>query len=317
MDVLRGSNSTIWGSDALGGVIVASTRAEGGLAASAEYGADDSLTATASGGVSDEDTGFLGASASYVRTDGYSAAANGTEADGFEQWVLEGHGRYYFSETFEVFARLRQVEGALEIDGFPAPTYALADTDEVQDTRQTFGSAGAVYDSGPLFVQASYAFADTARDNLDGSGAQTFTSEGRSDVVSVRGEWRPIGPLLLNFGAENEWTSYETLFDLGDNTRIFGAYTQAGIEWRGISGHIGARFTDHADFGSDISFGADISYEVARNWRLRRALARGSRRRACSSCCPISAMPRSLPNGQPASIWALPMEIAARHFTAR
>ncbi|QZH74387.1 MAG: TonB-dependent receptor [Erythrobacter sp.] len=275
VDVLRGSNSTIWGSDALGGVIVASTRAASELAASAEYGADDSLTAAASGGVSDEDTGFLGASASYVRTDGYSAAASGTEADGFEQWVLEGHGRYYFSDTFEVFARLRQVEGTLDIDGFPAPTYSLADTDEVQDTRQTFGSAGAVYDSGPLFVQASYAFADTARDNLDSSGAETFTSEGRSDVVSVRGEWRPIGPLLLNFGAENEWTSYETLFEPGDNTRIFGAYAQGGIEWRGISGHIGARFTDHADFGSDVSFGADVSYEVAQNWRLRASIGEG------------------------------------------
>lgn len=275
LEVLRGSNSTIWGSDALGGVIVASTRAESGLAASAEYGADDAFTAAASGGVSDEDTGFLGASASYVRSDGFSAAADGTEADGFEQWVLEGHGRYYFSERFEVFARLRQVEGALEIDGFPAPDFLLADTDEVQDTRQTFGSAGAVYDSGPLFLSASYAFADTARDNLDGSGAQSFTSEGRSDAVSVRGEWRPIGPLLLNFGAENEWTSYETLFDTGNNTRIFGTYTQGGIEWRGISGHIGARFTDHADFGSDISFGTDVSYQVADGWRLRASVGEG------------------------------------------
>jgi len=275
IEVLRGSNSTIWGSDAIGGVIVASTRAESGLAASAEYGADDSFTGAASGGISDADTGFLGGSASYTRTDGFSAAASGTEPDGFEQWVLEGHGRYYFSQEFELFARVRQAEGTLEIDGFPAPAFALADTDDVQETSQTFGSAGAVYDTGPLYVQASYSFADTARDNLDGSGAETFTSEGQSDRLSLRGEWRPIGPLIVNFGAENEWTSYETLFDTGDNTRIFGAYVQAGIEWRGISGHIGMRVDDHADFGSETSFGADVSYAVADNLRLRASVGEG------------------------------------------
>src|SRR5690606_12599090 len=39
IDLMRGSNSTIWGSDAIGGVLVASTKAESGIAGSAEYGA--------------------------------------------------------------------------------------------------------------------------------------------------------------------------------------------------------------------------------------------------------------------------------------
>lgn len=275
IEVLRGANSTIWGSDAIGGVIVASSRAETGLAGSVEYGADDSLTAAASGGIGDQDTGFLGASASYARSDGFSAAASGIEPDGFEQWQLEGHGRYYFSPDFEVFARLRYAEGALDIDGFPAPDFLLADTADTQDTVQTFGSAGAVYDSGPLFLSASYSFADTARDNFDGDGNTTFTSEGQSDRIAVRGEWRPIGPLIVNFGAENEWTSYETLFSSAEDTRIFGAYTQAGIEWRGISGHIGVRVDDHADFGSEVSFGGDVSYELVDNLRLRASVGEG------------------------------------------
>ncbi|WP_242447445.1 TonB-dependent receptor plug domain-containing protein [Aurantiacibacter aquimixticola] len=277
LDILRGSNSTIWGSDAIGGVLVASTRAESGLLASAEYGANDSVLATASGGLSDPDTGFLGLSGSFANTDGFSAAETGTEADGFEQWALDGHARYYFSDRLEVFARLRQAEGELEFDGFPAPDFSLADTDEVQDTSQTFGSAGMVYDSGPLFVQGSYSFADTSRDNFnrDFGDDPTFTSDGRSGRIAVNGEWRPIGPLLLNFGAENEWTAYETLFAERASTRIFGTYAQAGVEWRGISGHLGARFTDHDDFGSEVSFGADASYAIASNWRVRASIGEG------------------------------------------
>ncbi|GGD54705.1 TonB-dependent receptor plug domain-containing protein [Aurantiacibacter arachoides] len=275
IEVLRGSNSTIWGSDAVGGVLVASTRAEGGLLGQAEYGANETFSGAVSGGISDPDTGFLGIGGSYLASDGFSAAARGTEADGFEQWALDGHGRYYLSDRFEVFARVRHAEGELDIDGFPAPAFALADTLETQDTRQTFASAGAVYDAGPLFLTAAYSLSDTARDNRDDSGATTFASDGRADRVSLRGEWRPIGPLLVNFGAENEWSRYETLFDARGETGIFGAYAQAGIEWRGISGHIGARYDNHEDFGDEVSFGADASYAVAPGWRLRASVGEG------------------------------------------
>ncbi len=275
LEILRGSNSTIWGSDAIGGVVVASTRAESGLRASAEYGARDTASAAVSGGLADADIGFLGLSGTWFSSDGISAAEAGTEADGFEQWALNGHARYYFNDRFEVFARSRYARGELEIDGFPAPAFTLSDTDEVQETRQLTGSTGAVYDTGALFVSAAYSFADTDRDNLDGTGAETFTSQGRSDRLEVRGEWRPIGPLLLHFGAENEWTSYQALFDAGEDTRISGAYVQGGIEWNAISGHIGARVDDHADFGTAISFGADASYEVAPGWRLRGSVGEG------------------------------------------
>ncbi len=275
LEILRGSNSTIWGSDAIGGVIVASTRATSGLRATAEYGARDTVSTVVSGGLSDPDTGFLGLSGTWFSTDGISAAEAGTEADGFEQWALNGHARYYFNDRFELFARTRYAEGELELDGFPAPNFTLADTDEVQKTRQWTGSAGAVLDTGALFVSAAYSFADTDRDNLDGSGAETFTSQGQSDRLDLRGEWRPIGPLLLNFGAENEWTRYTTLFDAGEDTRSTGAYVQAGIEYNAISGHIGARADDHADFGTAVSFGADASYELSPGWRLRASVGEG------------------------------------------
>ena len=275
LEILRGSNSTIWGSDAIGGVIVASTRAASGLRAQAEYGARDTASGIVSAGLSDPDTGFLGLSGTWFSTDGISAAEAGTEADGFEQWALNGHARYYFNDRFEVFARTRYAEGELDLDGFPAPDFILADTDEVQETRQWTGSAGAVLDTGALFLSAAYSFADTDRDNLDGTGAETFASQGRSDRIELRGEWRPIGPFLLHFGAENEWTSYATAFDAGEDTRSSGAYVQAGIEYNAISGHIGARVDDHADFGTTVSFGADASYELSPGLRLRASIGEG------------------------------------------
>ena len=50
VDVLRGSNSTIWGSEAVGGVVDVSTRTERGLTGSVEFGARDTLFASAAAG---------------------------------------------------------------------------------------------------------------------------------------------------------------------------------------------------------------------------------------------------------------------------
>jgi len=274
IEVLRGSNSTIWGSDAIGGVIVASTRAESGLQASAEYGSRDTATGAVSGGIGG-DRGFIGASASYYRTDGFSQAANGTEADGFEQWTAGGQGRLYLSPSFEVFARGRWAEGDLDLDGYLPDISGIGDTEDTQHTRQYSGSAGAIYDTGPLFVSAAYSFADTERVNRDAAGEPTFSSDGHSDRVEVRGEWRPIGPVLVNFGAENEWEAFSTSSEDRQTTRIFGAYTQLGIEMGPLAAHAGVRLDDHARFGSETSFGGDISYALTRDLRLRASVGEG------------------------------------------
>lgn len=274
IEVLRGSNSTIWGSDAIGGVIVASTRAESGLQASAEYGSRDTATGAVSGGLGG-DLGFIGASASYYTTDGFSQAANGTEADGFEQWTASGQGRLYLSPSLEIFARGRWAEGDLDLDGY-LPDFSFGDTADTQHTRQYSASAGAIYDTGPLFVSAAYSFADTERVNRNpASDEPTFSSDGHSDRVEVRGEWRPIGPLLVNFGAENEWEAFSTSAEERRTTRIFGAYTQLGIEMGPLAAHAGVRLDDHARFGSETSFGGDISYALTRDLRLRASVGEG------------------------------------------
>ena len=276
IDLLRGSNSTVWGSDAVGGVIAVTTRDETGFAASTEYGARDTVFATATGGVETDDF-YVGLSGSYLTTDGFSAADSGTEVDGFEQWAVAGRSSVYVSDQITLFARGRYAEGDLDVDGFPAPAFALADTDEFQKTQQYSAATGATFDSGPLYLTASYSFADTERQNFNPTfgTAPGFTSDGHSDRIELRGEWRPIGPLIVNFGGENEWTSLETNFTARQETRIAGAYVQAGIEFGGVSGHVGVRRDDHQEFGGATSFGADISYEIVSDVRLRASVGEG------------------------------------------
>ncbi|MGX7925239.1 TonB-dependent receptor plug domain-containing protein [Tsuneonella sp. HG094] len=276
LDLLRGSNSTIWGSEALGGVLLVTTRGRRGLSASAEYGGDDSTYLTASGGVG-SDRFFVGGNAGWQKSDGFSAAASGTEPDGFEQWSASGQARAYLSDAFELFAQGRYAKGKLDIDGYPPPLYAFADTTERQDTRQYSGAAGAVVTTPTLNLRAAYSFADTERDSLDHAfgTAPSYTTDGHSQRADLRGEWRPIGPFVLHFGGEREWTRFETLFDTPKKSGIWGAYAQAGIEWGGIAAHAGVRHDRHDDFGGATSFGADASYRLASDFRLRASYGEG------------------------------------------
>ncbi|GGD96187.1 TonB-dependent receptor [Tsuneonella deserti] len=276
LDLLRGSNSVIWGSDAIGGVLLVTTRARRGLLASAEYGSDDSTYLSASGGTG-SDSFFLGGSAGWQRTDGFSAAASGSEPDGFEQWSANGQARAYLSPSLELFALGRYAKGDLDLDGYPAPDYVFTDTAESQRTRQYTGATGAIYDSGLLYLRGAYSFSDTERATYDPQlgSVPTYSTDGNSRRVDLRGEWRPIGPLILNFGAEGEWTRFASSFDAARKTRIWGAYAQAGIEHGGLSAHAGLRHDRHARFGGETSIGADLSYAVAKDLRLRASYGEG------------------------------------------
>ena len=278
LDLLRGSNSTIWGSDAIGGVLAVTTDTQEGAEASVEYGARDTLFATVAAGTGvGEDAGFVGVSASWFDTNGFSAAAAGTEADGFEQWAVNGQARAYLSGDLELFARGRYAEGELEVDGFPAPAFALADTGEFQETRQYSGSAGAVFQNSVLLLRGVYSFADTERANFNPAfgSAPGFVADGHQDRIELRGEWRAIGPLLVNFGAEQEWSAFQTNFTPRQTTDTTAGYVQLGFEFGDIAAHAGVRHDDDARFGGATSFGADLSYGLSDRLRLTASVGEG------------------------------------------
>ena len=273
-DILRGSNSTIWGSEAIGGVVDISTRTETGMAGTLEYGARDTLSANLAAGVSD-DRVYVGLVGSWFQTDGFSAAANGTEADGFEQFAIGGTGFLELTDSLELFTHLNWSEGKLDIDGFPPPAYALADTLETQETRRHWGDLGLAYYGNDLTLRAAYSLADTQRDNLDEAGTVGFASEGHSERIQLRGEYRLLGGLSIAFGGEHEWTDFQTNFDAFAETEISGAYAQLGWVLGKLAVHVGGRLDDHEQFGSATSFGGDFSYGIGNDWRVRASLGEG------------------------------------------
>jgi vitamin B12 transporter len=276
VELQRSSNSTIWGSDAIGGVLAVTTGQASGLSGALEAGS----YGTAYGTLGAEVTAGpleLALEGSHFASDGFSAAASGTEPDGFRQTELAGRATIDLPGGWSAFARARYAKGRTEIDGFPAPAYTLADTAEFQDTRQLSGVAGVHYASDALEITADYSAAQTRRANFDPAfgAAPGYTTDGLSQRAEVRGRWSFARSLALDFGGEREWTRFASLFDPRRETAITGGYAQFDYDRGPLHLAAGVRRDEHRDFGGQWSFGADGALDLSEHWRITASYGEG------------------------------------------
>ena len=276
VELQRSSNSTIWGSQALGGVLAATTGNGEAVWGSAEYGGDETFYATAG---LDQAFGPVAVrlQGGHFDSDGFSAAASGTEPDGFRQTELAGRLAVDLAQGLSAFANGRYADGRLEIDGFPPPAFALADTPEYQDTLQRSGAGGLDYSSDVLDLRATFSLADTERANFDpiSGTAPGYTTDGTSERAELRGRWRFAEGLALDFGGEREWLRFSTLFDAPEPTAIWGGYAQLDYDRGPLHLAAGLRRDEHRDFGGEWSLGADAAYELSDAVRLTASYGEG------------------------------------------
>jgi len=276
LELLRGSNSVAWGSDAMGGVLAVTTKVPDGLAGSVEYGAHDSLTTTASAGTTGD--GYaLSASAGHVRTDGISAYAAGTEPDGFRQWHAGAQGKARLAADLWLNAVGRYADSKVDFDGYPAPTYAFADTPEYQTTRQGSGRVGLDYSGSAVKLAAGLALSDTRRAYFDPSfgSAPNFETAGRSWRADLKGRADISTVLTLDFGADSEWTRFATTFDARQDARLASGHALLGYHGGAVHLTGGVRLDDHDRFGTHWTFGANGAIELRDNLRLRASFGEG------------------------------------------
>lgn len=252
IEVLSGPQSSLWGSDAIGGVIAFTTREIDGLRAEAEAGSFDTVRGRLAAGVAN-DTYAFGAWISRFDTEGISAAdeaGGNTEADGFENTTIGARGRYAVTPDAQIDGSIRWSQSDADIDGFPAPSFALADTLDTTASEQWSGFARLRASALGLSHQFSVSASDIARDTVS-----EFPSSFEADRQVYR--WQAdgeTGDLAYAFGAEREDTegslSDGTSADLG-TTSIFGLARYDATDRLSVTGAL--RWDDTDDFGAETT----------------------------------------------------------------
>ena len=274
IEVLSGPQSSLWGSDAIGGVIAFTTRELDGLALEAEAGSYDTVRGRLAAGVSTERSGFA-AWVSHFDTDGISAAdeADGaTEADGFASTTVGARGRYALTGAVSVDGAVRWTDSDGDLDGYPPPAFVLADTADTQASEQWSGFGRLRLDAFGLSHQFSVSASDIARETVS-----AFPSAFEADRQAYR--WQADGEaagVVFAIGAEREETEGSLSTGLTENLGTTSAFATARVEPTNRFSLSGAvRFDETDDFGSKTTGRFSAALDAGRGVTLSAAWGTG------------------------------------------
>lgn len=280
IEVLRGSQSALWGGSAVGGVINITTRAamEDGLHQTVTAEAGSFGTAKLSYGLTlKDDRSEMAFTATTLRTDGFSAFDGGTEKDGAEATRLSFSGRYAVSDTLAVGGALFWQKTRQDYDGYDA--FVLADLIGFEQSRRETGarlfaelSAGNtdhLFEVSALDVERSYT--QTGSTDAFGGKRLSFGWQGTTELSDA---------LTLVYGADwsEETADYSNLPAGTASTTIYGAFAQAvwaPSENFDISATL--RTDRNSGFGSFPTGRLALAWRPAEGTTVRAAYATGFR----------------------------------------
>ncbi|WP_262690356.1 TonB-dependent receptor plug domain-containing protein [Kordiimonas aestuarii] len=268
VEVLRGPQAVLYGSDAMGGVINIITKGgQDGLGGSAfaEYGSYSSLRtgANLSGGTERISFNLAG---TYVDTDGISSAesADGNnERDGFESVSLRGKMGVTLTEAARIELNANYIDSDKDIDGFALQgdgSFALGDTDELSKSQEFAGAARAYIDlwDGVLKNTVSIEYSEIERTNFS-AGVESYGAEGERFNLDYLGALALSDAMTFTGGVQHEEVKAASQDPEAISIdSVFGALSFTGFKGLSLSG--GVRSDNHETFGGNTSFEAAASY---------------------------------------------------------
>lgn len=271
IEILRGPQSILWGSDAIGGVVNATTRKpvkalEGGF--SVEAGSHDTVYARAGLGGTNRLADWR-VSLSRFYTNGISARSNGVEPDGYDRSSASGSVTFKLAPHVSLDLRGYWTDARNDFDGFAGDSAAYG------LTREWSGYAGLIFDlfGGRLTNRVAITQADTKRQNFDPARTirpLNFDAHGRVRRYEYQGTVNLSRRVQVIFGAEREeqrMTSgspsngtapYLLIPNSADTTSLFAQMRATVVT--GLTLEAGVRHADRSRFGVSTVSSAGLAF---------------------------------------------------------
>jgi vitamin B12 transporter len=283
LEIVRGPQSALWGSEALGGVVAVETAnalPDRGLSAIGEYG---SLDSSRLGGQFAARSGSFGVSGSggWLRSEGIDSFGAGGERDGFENRQASLKGVFAPREGVEVGAVGHWMEGTSEFDGSDPATFRRADTlDETENRiRAVRGWVDADLKGWAVSADASY-LDSSNRNRL----AETPLNRTAGERLSAGAQAsRSFGGHRLTAAAEHEAEDFrarDQVFFGGTDQDRSRSLTAVVGEWRAewfdaFATDLAVRHDSFTAFRDATTFRASALVRPVAGWRVHAAYGEG------------------------------------------
>ena len=260
IEIVKGPRSTLYGTDAIGGVINIITRKYGtsGFDASVGYGRYNTRQASFSGGFA-SDRGELGITGSWLDTDGFPTQTLSDVDAGFENKSFSVRGRTSLGAA-EVGARVWYSKGTTDyLDFFLTPVS--------QDFKTGSAAADVAFGTGTWKSRLTLS---RVEDDIDQNQSTDFARTRRNAL-----DWQND----LQLGANQVLTAGVLLTDEDTNAIVFGSgfdestrvnmgYVQDRLSFDRHNLLLAVAYTDHETFGGETTWNAEYGFDFPTRTRL-------------------------------------------------
>jgi vitamin B12 transporter len=288
IEVVRGPQSALWGSDAIGGVVHIITQAGSdnpGLTAYLESGSENTLNGAVNGGFGG-DNWSIGLGIEQLTTDGSNISRTGDENDDSDITTGSLHARFQPADAVALRFSVRSVDAYTQFDAVDFFVTGLpADSDVATESTQNYAQLALTFGHRDSRVRhhLNAQYFDSDNRNLVEKLEDSSTASGRvtlgyqADVA--------LGNNLLSLALEHEETGFEQRGAVGfgdPNQDQEMDVTSAIADFQGratddITYLLSVRFDDHSDF-DDITTGrASLAWELGETTTLRANIGTGQK----------------------------------------
>lgn len=277
VEIIKGPRSSLYGSDAIGGVIQIFTKKgsadQDGItpAITMGVGSDEThkVNFSAAGG-KDGFSFYLGGN--YLRTEGFNAMSeNNQDKDGFRTDSILMNAGKLWSNGAQLDLMYMGASNKNEFDNSYSPNNAFHATQNNSEKSVKFAMPlGSKFD---VALQVSESIEDAINYQ---DGVQTSKFESTKRTQNLQFDYQPIDKIVTTFGSDNQQDQVDgTTAYSKTNIETDSRYIQGLFEFGKVNLLAGYRYDDNSSFGDAETYNAGINFKPIETLSIKSSIGTG------------------------------------------